>query len=354
MKKGASVSWFSPVIMITGLVAGVLGALLVKWGNPANMGICVACFVRDIAGGIGLHSAAVVQYIRPEIIGFVLGAFLSAGFTNEFKAQGGSSPVLRFLLGALMMIGALMFLGCPLRMVLRLAGGDLNAVLGLAGFIAGIAIGVVFLKSGFVLSRAYPLARINGWVMPLAMVGLLALVMVKPGFIFFSKQGPGSQHAALLVSLGVGLLVGVLAQRSRFCFAAGVRDKILLNNSHLLVGFVLVFIAALLANVALKQFHLGFANQPVAHTSHVWNFLGLLLVGLSAVLLGGCPLRQLILTGEGNTDSGITFLGMLAGAGFAHNFLLASSPKGPTLNGQIAVIAGIIFCLIIGYANREE
>ena len=39
------------------------------------------------------------------------------------------------------MIGALMFLGCPLRMVIRLGGGDLNALVGLVGFIAGILAG---------------------------------------------------------------------------------------------------------------------------------------------------------------------------------------------------------------------
>ena len=36
------------------------------------------------------------------------------------------------------MIGALMFLGCPLRMVIRIGGGDWNALVGLVGFISGI------------------------------------------------------------------------------------------------------------------------------------------------------------------------------------------------------------------------
>ena len=64
--------------MIAGAVIGALAALLVKFGNPGNMGICVACFTRDIAGALGLHRASVVQYLRPEIGGFVIGAFLSA------------------------------------------------------------------------------------------------------------------------------------------------------------------------------------------------------------------------------------------------------------------------------------
>ncbi|MCD4657577.1 MAG: YedE-related selenium metabolism membrane protein, partial [Planctomycetes bacterium] len=56
--------------VITGGIIGILAALLVEWGNPGNMGICVACFTRDIAGALGMHRASVVQYIRPEIIGF--------------------------------------------------------------------------------------------------------------------------------------------------------------------------------------------------------------------------------------------------------------------------------------------
>lgn len=353
MKRSGRYVWFSWVVLFTGIIAGILGALLVKLGNPANMGICVACFLRDTAGALGLHRADVVQYIRPEIIGFVLGSFLAAFFTNEFKSQGGSSVLIRFLLGVFLMVGALMFLGCPVRMVLRLAAGDLNGLLGLAGFAAGILIGVLYLKAGFTLSRSQTLAKINGWLMPLVMAGLLILLLTSPGFIFFSAQGPGSKHAPLFISLAAGLIVGVLAQKSRFCFTAGIRDTILIKNPHLLIGPLAVLIFAFISNLAFKQFHLGFANQPIAHSSHLWNFSGMFLVGICTTLLGGCPFRQLVLSGEGNTDAAITVFGMLLGAAFCHNFLLASSPKGPTVNGQIAVIAGIIFCLIIGYANRE-
>lgn len=65
-------------IISVGVFIGVFAPLLQKWGNPSNMGICVACFERDIAGAIGLHRAALVQYMRPEIIGFVLGSLIAA------------------------------------------------------------------------------------------------------------------------------------------------------------------------------------------------------------------------------------------------------------------------------------
>ena len=61
-------------IVLAGGVIGLIAAILVFFGNPANMGFCIACFLRDTTGALGLHSAAAVQYIRPEIIGLVLGA----------------------------------------------------------------------------------------------------------------------------------------------------------------------------------------------------------------------------------------------------------------------------------------
>jgi len=111
-------------IIVVGILIGILASLLQLWGNPANMGICVACFERDIAGALGLHRAAVVQYMRPEIIGFVLGSFAAAYLFKEFRSRLGSAPIVRFILGVFAMVGALIFLGCPWRALLRLAGGE--------------------------------------------------------------------------------------------------------------------------------------------------------------------------------------------------------------------------------------
>lgn len=356
-------------IIVVGAAIGLLAPLLQKWGNPPNMGICVACFERDIAGALGLHRAAVVQYIRPEIIGFVLGAMLAAYAFGEFKARAGSAPIVRFVLGMFAMIGALAFLGCPWRALLRLAGGDLNAILGMAGLATGIAIGVQFLKSGYNLGRAHKTYPAVGWIMPLLMVGLLLLLIFRPQFtkdgaVFFSASGPGSLHAPLLISLGVGLLIGFLAQRTRFCTMGAVRDVILMRDTHLISGVGALTVVAFVANLALGQVKFGFAPQPVAHSSHVWNFLGMALAGLAFALAGGCPGRQLFLSGEGDGDAAIFVLGMITGAGIAHNFALAGSADkvvegavqvgGLTPFGMGAVILGLAACLAIGFTMRER
>ena len=349
-------------IVATGAVIGVIASLLVFFGNPANMGFCIACFLRDTAGGLGLHAAKAVQYIRPEISGLVLGALGAAFLHGEFSPKGGSSPLTRFILGFFAMIGCLMFLGCPFRMLLRIAGGDLNAIVGLVGFVGGIYAGIFFLNRGYSLKRTYKMTAMEGSLLPVIAITLLAFVISAPAFIHFTKAGggPGAMHAAVIVSLAAGLGVGYLTQRTRFCMIAGIRDLILFKETKMLWGFVAVIIAAMLANFALGAFagkaffKLGFAAQPIAHTDALWNILGLFLAGFACVLLGGCPMRQLVLAGEGNSDSAVTLLGLLVGAAFAHNFGLASSANGPTANGQIAVIIGIVVVTAIAYFNTYK
>lgn len=336
-------------IIVVGILIGTIAALLQKLGNPANMGLCIACFERDIAGALGLHSAQVVQYVRPEIIGIVLGSFLISSFSKEFQTRGGSSTIIRFMLGFFAMIGALVFLGCPWRAFLRLAGGDLNAVLGIAGLAAGIYIGTIFIKRGYSLGRSYPSEnKLSGLITPSIMFFILILFIINFPKFQLSMKGPGSMSAPLIISLAAGLLIGGLAQRSRFCTMGSLRDIFIIGDFHLFYGVIAFTVSAFLMNLIFKQFHLGFVNQPVAHNLHLWNFLGMTLAGLAFSLAGGCPGRQLILSGEGDTDAAIFVFGMISGAAFAHNFATASSPKGLGNYGIIATIIGIIFCLIVG------
>ena len=349
-------------IILVGLTIGILAPLLQKFGNPANMGVCVACFARDISGALGLHRAGVVQYMRPEIIGFVLGSFAAALIFKDFRPRAGSAPFVRFILGAFAMIGALVFLGCPWRALLRLSGGDFNAILGIAGLICGIWIGTLFLKNGYNLGRTQKTHFSAGLLLPLVMAGFLVLMLIFPqiaqqaksGILFYSVKGPGAAHAPLFLSLLTGLFIGFIAQRSRFCTMGAFRDLILFRQFHLLSGVLALLAAALLINFSLGQFSPGFENQAVAHNLHIWNFLGMVLAGLAFALAGGCPGRQMFMAGEGDGDAAIFVFGMLVGAAFAHNFGLASSPKGLGPHGVAAVVIGMIVCLFIGFTMKNR
>lgn len=171
-------------------------------------------------------------------------------------------------------------------------------------------------------------------------------------------------YAPLLVSLTIGLVIGFLAQRSRFCTMGAVRDVILMRDYHLISGLLTLIVTAFLTNLVLGQFKFGYTGMPVAHSNWLWNALGMVLAGLAYSLAGGCPGRQLFLSGEGDGDSAIFVLGMIVGAGIAHNFNLAAKADvvtdgvltvgGLSPFGMTAVILGIVACLLIGFTMRQK
>jgi hypothetical protein len=352
----------SGLIIFGGAAAGMLAALLTNWGNPLNKGLTVTCFIREITGALNLHQSASGQYLRPEIMGLALGAFLTSMAFREFNVRGGSSPLIRFCLGFFVMLGAEVFLACPTHTLVRLAGGDLNAATGLAGLVAGILIGVVFLKMRFNLGKAIGLPRISGLVIPVVMMALLLLLVLSPDFITFSTSGSAAHRATIWISLSAGLFIGFMAQRTRLCFMAGWRNLFWLKNIDFFRGIVAFFLTVLVTNYALGNFsagglyHWGFSEQPYAVNNQLWNFLSMVLVGLASALLGGCPLRQTILSGEGDTDASFTLLGFFAGAPVAQHFLIKSNETfyGVNTYGPLAVMIGLAFCVTVGFVMRER
>ncbi len=368
-------------IILGGLVLGTLGALAVNWGNPLNMGFCVACFVRDIAGALKFQSTATVQYLRPEILGVIIGAFGTSLAFREWRPRGGSSPIIRFILAICVMVGALVFLGCTIRMMLRLGGGDLSALVALGGLILGILMGIFFLKQGFTLGRTTKTSPIAGLIIVGVALVLFILLVVKPAFVAFSTTGPGSQHVQWWIGLLIGLVVGFILQRTRFCTIGGWRDVFMAKDFYLFSGLVAFVLGALVTNYIVGNFvtggllaspdiiyHWGFTKQPIAlpyvdaagaiaWPQYIWTFLGFSLFGLAATLMGGCPTRNLALAGEGDTDAGISVLGYIAGGAIGVNFLAASSGGATGTLGKYgpwAVVAGLVFCVAVGFLMKEK
>ena len=274
--------------------------------------------------------------------------------------------MVRFVLGMILAIGSLVFLGCPLRMIIRMSAGDLNAWVALIGFVLGVGTGVFALKKGFSLGRAHLTNRVSGGVLPALMLGILILALAT-NLLKSSESGPGSMHAPILMSLAGGLIFGAVAQKARMCFAGSIRDIILMRNFDLITIIGGFFAVMLIFNIVSGNFTPGF-NTPgiIAHSEHLWNILGMYAVGFAAVLAGGCPLRQLILAGQGASDSAVTVLGMFAGAAAAHNFGLAASGTALNaetqevvagavpMNGKVAVILCIIVCFVIAFTNKRS
>ena len=344
-----------PLIVAAGASMGVLGVALVYWGNPANSGICISCFVENLAGGLGLHANARMAYLRPELAGFVLGAFFMALAGREHRSRSGGMALTGFILGVFLIVGSSVFMGCPIKMMLRLGAGDLTALAGLAGTGAGVWMGVYYLRAGLDVGSSRTEERsFQGYLLPLLTLILFGAWLLHPDILTASVTGPGSRHAPVAVALLSGLAIGALAQRSRFCVTGSFTNLFLARDTGLMRGLAALILSAVFLNVALGFFRVGVLDQPGSHPYHLWNFLSMAMVGFASVLAGGCPFRQLVLAGEGAADAAVVVLGMVVGGGFVHQWGIASSSAGPTPAGKAAVLLGLIFCLAVVRAYRRE
>jgi YedE family putative selenium metabolism protein len=349
--------------VLMGAVIAIGAVMLSYYGNPANTGLCVSCFMENIAGALRLHDNIRMQYLRPELMGFVLGSFMLSLYRKEFVSTGGSSPLLRFLVGILLIVGCSIFIGCPVKMILRLAAGDIGAIVGFVGLTAGIYIGLEFVENGFRLGSSKLTPKANGFIIPGIMLFLLVLAFIKPAFIAQSTKGAAAQYAPLLLSLGVGLIIGAIAQRTQFCITGGIARIFLWGprevmncprSTGMLVSIVTFFMVALVASLLTGQFSFGLHGQPSSNDSYGWAFLGMLMVGFGSVLIRGCPLRQLVAAGQGDNDAGAAVIGMLVGAAMVVNWNLGGTSTGTPPSAQIAVLVGISLLFIIGMLNRRR
>ncbi|MDH3543378.1 MAG: YedE family putative selenium transporter, partial [Desulfobulbaceae bacterium] len=260
----------------------------------------------------------------------------------------------RFLLGFFILVGCAVFIGCPIKMILRLAAGDLTAIAATAGLIFGIWLGAKYIRAGFSLDRVKELPQINGYIIPAFAVLALLFLLLKPSFIITGETGPAAMRAPIYLSLLVGLAIGVFAQKSGLCITGGIRNFVLVGERTLLNGVITVFVTALILSLIMGQFNLGMNAQPSSHLSHGWTFLAMVLVGLASTLIDGCPFRQLIKAGQGDVDAGITILGMTVGAALVISWAIRSSSAGPTFEGKITVLLGLVFSLILVTMYRKR
>jgi YedE family putative selenium metabolism protein len=331
------------LILGSGLSLGVLGAALALLGNPANSGICVSCFMENLSGSLGLHHNLRMAFLRPELVGFVAGAFLMALMGREMRPRSGAYPVLAFVLGFFLIAGSSVFMGCPIKMMLRLGAGDMTAVAGLLGLAGGVWVGVRYYRAGLDLGAPRQGAGgYQGVLIPLLFLLLLALSA--GGFLLAGTTGPAAQRAPFFIALGAGVLIGALAQRSRFCVTGSFSNLFLARDMGLMRGLIVLFAAAMAVNISVGVFSIGVLDQPGSHPDHLWNFLSMGLVGFASVLAGGCPFRQLVLSGEGSTDASLAVLGMIVGGGLVHQWGIVSTSAGPTPYGKAAVLLGLAFC----------
>lgn len=146
---------------VSGIQAGAVMALAaVAAGSffqvrpPEAYGICMSCHGRDLVNwflndllGTDL-TVAVASLVFPVLttVGVLVGAFIAAVVSGEFRFRMPSKPLKSFGQGVLVMNLALLAGGCSTRLLLSTSAGDLLGLTGFAAMVLGVVLATFWLK----------------------------------------------------------------------------------------------------------------------------------------------------------------------------------------------------------------
>ncbi|HMM19739.1 MAG TPA: YeeE/YedE thiosulfate transporter family protein [Selenomonadales bacterium] len=169
--------------------------------------------------------------------------------------------------------------------------------------------------------------------------------------------------------LGIGL--GVILQKARFCFTASLRDPILTGSTSLTRATLIAFAVATVGFAALQFTNLLKGGPVIGNVSPVGihTAIGAVLFGIGMVISGGCASGTLMRMGEGfamQWISIITFvIGSVLGAmhfGWWSEHFFNAAPKiylpgtfgwAGAFFGQLALL-GVLYVLATWYEYRKS
>ena len=141
----------------------------------------------------------------------------------------------------------------------------------------------------------------------------------------------------VIATLIVGFIAGFLGQRSRMCFVGGIRDLYLVKSAYLFKGLIAFLITAFIGYILFNNgiafpwfiengFFSAIPGSPCAQgiQAYILAIIGGLGIGFFAVLSGGCPFRNTILSGEGHMNSVIYLIGFFVGGVLFHLFVFST------------------------------
>jgi uncharacterized protein len=139
----------------------------------------------------------------------------------------------------------------------------------------------------------------------------------------------------MLSAVALGLALGFLLQRGRFCLNSGFRDIIFLDNLTAFRGYLLAVVVAMVGANLIQDMGLLIASSsrtgeiiqvalPRQNFVPLANILGGFLFGVGMVLVGGCASGIIYRLGEGQTGAIIAIIGFFFGVAMTTNGVFSS------------------------------
>ena len=124
-----------------------------------------------------------------------------------------------------------------------------------------------------------------------------------------------------LATLALGLLLGYLGQRSRFCNVSGIRDFIMLKDSFRFKGFMGLILGAAIGYFVFRIAGGAINNYPLGMDVKTKGILiatvmGGIGFGFFSIFAEGCPFRQHVMAAEGKKSAWLYLLGFYIGIAY--------------------------------------
>ena len=325
---------------VGGILFGILSVALFAWEKPWS----VADGVRN--WGDWLLNAADISdtfIIDPHLystsvlnLGIIGGAFAAALLARQFRVRGAPPwELLKGVVGGCLMgIGATLSFGCNI-------GGFFSATSALSlsgpammlGLMLGAIVGlkllvweVSYLELPDWLSRtgrADSTGSSQTWrrLQPLAGVAILAigvaLALVYDGLDYTTRAG----------LLGFGLLIGIIMQRTRFCFVRAFREPFMTGHADATRAVAIAVVISTLGFTYLKW--ADFKDWEVFVRDSFWlgSLLGGFIFGIGMSFAGGCASGALWRAGEGHVKLWVAVACFALSASYFREWLVESGRR---------------------------
>jgi len=327
-------------VWVGGLILGLLNVFLFMikspWGGSGgynNWGENV----YDSMGLLGLENVTPIgdSFYGMLNILIILGALAGALLAKEFalRIPPVGELIKGFIGGGLMAIGAKMGIGCTIggffSGIPALSGG---AILLTVGLFLGTIVALKYLmwemealpgistgKSKTLLAASKDGGSWQKWL------GLVVTILVFVMAYFYSKT-----NMTMTWFVIIGLLLGMICQRSRFCIVASFRDPFMTGKSSSTVGIITGILVGLIGFTLIKMFGIGAGDLPQRYREMTWVFphfwlrapIGGFVFGLGMTIAGGCAVGTLWRVGEGQVKLWAAAVGFLAISPLAGKYIV--------------------------------
>ena len=325
---------------IGGVLFGFLSIALFAWEKPWSVADGVRNWGDWLLNAVDVTDSFIIDphlYSTSVLnLGIIGGAFAAALLARQFRVRGAPPwELLKGVIGGCLMgTGATLSFGCNI-------GGFFSATsaLSLSGpaMMLGLMLGAIVGLKLLVWEVSY--LELPGWMtragradssgssqtwrrlQPLAGIVILAvgaaLALVYDGLDYTTRAG----------LLGFGLVIGVIMQRTRFCFVRAFREPFMTGHADATRAVAIAVVISTLGFTWLKW--ADFKDWEVFVRDSFWlgSLLGGFIFGVGMSLAGGCASGALWRAGEGHVKLWVAVACFALSASYFREWLVESGRR---------------------------